>query len=133
MQKFSYELREELSRQLTPSKRAMIPNYVRETFGYPLGEKVLNPSSLEGLLIYLLERATKHQRQDFLEKFDIRTIKVCDQCGEMIMQGYLVYEWRHYCSLKCLHEILSDEEIQTAEEKDECYLTVFGDIPKWAF
>ncbi|MBR4757488.1 MAG: hypothetical protein IK084_01630 [Bacteroidaceae bacterium] len=93
-EKFSEELRKTICAELTPTKRPMIKPFIKRVFGYD-ADRITNYSSLEGLLIWLLEDATKTQRQDFLDELDINTIRVCDECGKFMTEGYVVFDYIH--------------------------------------
>ena len=122
MDKFSYELRMAILSQMTPTKRAQIKPFIKKEVGYD-AERINNESSLDGLLIWLLERADKIQRQNFLDWFDIYTIKVCDQCGKFMTDGYVVDDYLHFCSDECLHKHYSPAEYDALYDADLAYWT----------
>ena len=133
-EKFSEELRKTICAELTPTKRPMIKPFIKRVFGYD-ADRITNYSSLEGLLIWLLEDATKTQRQDFLDELDINTIRVCDECGKFMTEGYVVFDYIHLCSDKCLHKRYSPAQYDALAEMDDAYWTewTYGClIPNWA-
>lgn len=36
--------------------------------------------------------------------------RICDACGEPMIDGYIVYGADHYCSEECLHTVMTEEE-----------------------
>jgi len=134
MDKFSYELRTAISAELTPTKRSLIKPFIKNEFGYN-ADPITNYSSLEGLLIWLLEGATKVQRQDFLDWFAIYTIKVCDQCGRFMLDGYVVDDYLHFCSDDCLRRRYTPAEYDALYDADLAYWTdwrTHSGTPNWA-
>lgn len=122
MDKFSYSLRSAILSEITPSKRGLVRPFIKKEFGYD-ADRITNQSSLEGLLIWLLEGADKVQRQNFVDGFDINAIKVCDQCGAFMTQGYIIEDWLYFCSEKCLHHHYSPAEYDALYDADLAYWT----------
>lgn len=132
-EKFPYELRSAIVAELTPSKRTLIKPFVKKEFGYN-ADPITNESSLEGLLIWLLEGADKIQRQNFLDWFDISSIKVCDECGAFMTQGFIIEDLLYFCSEKCLHQNYQPKEYDALNDADLAYWTDWRDLPayNWA-
>lgn len=55
-------------------------------------------SLLEGLSIY--------EKEDYFLKNDIEELRVCENCGKLIESGYVIFGCEHYCSNKCLQEMV---------------------------
>ena len=121
-ERFNETLRQAIVAELTPSKRELIKPFIKKEFSYN-ADQITNASSLEGLLIWLLEGAVKSQRQAFLEWFDINSIKVCDQCGKFITEGYIVEDWLYFCSDECLHKRYTQSQYDALYENDDAYWT----------
>ena len=45
---------------------------------------------------------------DLEDKLDC--FRICDACGEPMIDGFLVYGADHYCSEECLHTVMTEEE-----------------------
>ncbi len=134
MDKFSYSLRSAILSEITPSKRGLVRPFIKKEFGYD-ADRITNESSLDGLLVWLLERADKTQRQNFLDWFAIYTIKVCDQCGKFMTDGYVVDDYLHFCSDECLHQHYSPAEYDALYDADLAYWTDwrnYSATPNWA-
>lgn len=50
----------------------------------------------------------------------------CSECGELILEGYIVCDGEaYYCSDECLHKHYTDEEWREMYESDDGYYTQF--------
>ena len=118
------EIRERLSLELRPStQEVQIKNFIAKNFNYD-ARSITNQSSLVALLLWLLDRADKHIRQDFIKEFSIDSVRVCDCCGGWMTEGYSISEgFMTFCSDKCLHKHISAEEYDKLYERDEAYWT----------
>ena len=132
-ERFPYELRHAITLELTPARRSLIKPFIKKEFGYD-AEPITNESSLEGLLVWLLEGADKIQRQDFIDWFGITAIKVCDQCGKFMTKGYFVEDWLFFCSEDCLHKRYYTAQYDALYEADLAYWTDWNETHnlKWA-
>lgn len=45
---------------------------------------------------------------DLMDELDC--FRICDVCGEPMLDGFLVRGDNHYCSEKCLHTVMTEEE-----------------------
>ena len=52
---------------------------------------------------------------DLEDKLDC--FRMCDACGEPMLDGFLVDGANHYCSEECLHTVLTDEEYMERYEE----------------
>lgn len=44
--------------------------------------------------------------------------RICDACGEPMLDGFVVQGANHYCSEDCLHTVMTEEEYM--KEHEEC-------------
>lgn len=52
--------------------------------------------------------------------------RFCSECGELMLDGYVVYDGEeYYCSDECLHKHYTDEEWREMYESDDGYYTQF--------
>ena len=55
-------------------------------------------SQLEGMSI--------DEKESYLLDKDIVQLRVCDNCGKIIENGYIIYGCEHYCSDACLRDMI---------------------------
>lgn len=124
-----YDIRERLSLELNPATQAVrIKTFISKHFGYD-ARPITNSQSLLALLLWLLDKAEKHIRQEFVDEFDIRSVRVCDCCGKWITSGYMVNGFMSFCSDKCLFKHISPDEYNTLCDRDEAYWTAWDNSP----
>lgn len=62
-------------------------------------EEIKNIDSLlEGLSIY--------GKEDYLLENNIEELRVCENCGKLIENGYVIFGCEQYCLNKCLQEMV---------------------------
>lgn len=59
------------------------------------------------------------EKMDFIEENDIQTLRVCENCGKFMNEGFLYRDIETYCSEECL------TESQGMYDKDEVYWTAW--------
>lgn len=59
-------------------------------------------------------------------------LRVCDECGRPMVDGFVFESGEHYCSEECLYKHVSPEEyIKLYEEGDSSWTTWFDDSIIW--
>lgn len=49
--------------------------------------------------------------------------RICDVCGKVMWEGFLIYGWEHYCSEECLHTEYTKEEYAKLYDEDDGFWT----------
>lgn len=65
--------------------------------------------------------------------FNSKGERVCDECGEVMREGFLVNEFRteHYCSKECLNKHYTEEEWDEMYDNgngDSCYTEWYDEL-----
>lgn len=64
--------------------------------------------------------------------FNSKGERVCDECGEIMWEGYMVEQGlAHYCSDECLHKNFTEEEWNEMYDNgngDSCYTEWYDEL-----
>lgn len=104
--------------------KKQMEEYVLKTLTRELTDKLqLSQETIRQIVRQFLEGTPKQQRY-FIDEFDIDSIRVCDHCGKLMHEGYMVEDFNTYCSETCVKagekwtEETFQENISHAEEDD---------------
>ena len=70
--------------------------------------------SAEELAAHKGDKDFWYELEDKLDCF-----RICDVCGEPMLDGFLVDGARHFCSEECLHKVMTDEEYMEYFKHDD--------------
>lgn len=73
------------------------------------------------------ELANRRDDEEFWRELSehLDCIRVCDNCGRPMIEGFCVNDCDSYCSEACLREQYTDEEYKKIFEDDIAYYTVW--------
>lgn len=58
-------------------------------------------------------------------KNNLQEFRVCDECGKVYNEGFVVCDTEHYCSEECLYKHYTPEEYQELYDENEAYWTQY--------
>ena len=75
-------------------------------------------------IIKIAEFINEHNvpEEDIQELADMLDIRICDNCGELMWEGYYS-EIGYACSDNCREKLYTEEEYEEMYKKDEAYWT----------
>ena len=105
----------------------MIENYSNESVYDFLAEECEHDESLRSEFGEGIRSRTTDA--DFWERLseELDCFRICEECGKPMIEGFVVHGCNTYCSEKCLHKHVSDEEYRSlyANGEGDTYWTTW--------
>lgn len=87
------------------------------------------------LILGEIDQMSNEDKEEFLDDYGIETLRVCDNCGKLMHEGY-VLGGEHACCDKCAIQLYVSDDVSLDEAKklfdydivnndDDCYWTTW--------
>lgn len=88
--------------------------YIQTTVKAELIRHRCNKDDAEDIIKVFIENPT--ERQDIIDEWELETIRICEHCGRLMYEGYLVDDCECFCSKDCVKEDKGWSEAEFNEE-----------------
>ena len=88
--------------------------YIQTTVKAELIRHRCNKDDAENIIKVFIENPAV--RQDIIDEWELETIRICEHCGRLMYEGYLVDDCECFCSKNCVKEDKGWSEAEFNEE-----------------